>query len=167
MGGSPGFANSLTGTAASAEILVNSGDTWRYNDLGLNLGTPADGVAWFGHPDFVDSGWSPGPSQLGYGDSDETNTYTVGFGPDSSDKYVTTYFRRKFTVDDASKYEGLVLKLLRDDGAVVYLNGAELQRSNMPTSGQIPLTEKAPMSLRGSLVHDQTMSASALSISAT
>ncbi|NJM41008.1 MAG: hypothetical protein HC853_09660 [Anaerolineae bacterium] len=33
---------------------------------------------------------------------------------------------------DPAQYESLVLRLLRDDGAVVYLNGVEIFRSNMP-----------------------------------
>ena len=38
----------------------------------------------------------------------------------------------KFTVSGASDYTGLTLNVLRDDGAVIYLNGNELRRENMP-----------------------------------
>jgi hypothetical protein len=55
------------------------------------------------------------------------------YGPDSNLKYVTTYFRKAFVVEDASKLTNAVINLLRDDGAVVYLNGTEVVRSNMPT----------------------------------
>ena len=57
----------------------------------------------------------------------------VGYGPDENNKYITTYFRKAFTVTSASSFTGLELKLLRDDGAVVYLNGTEVFRSNMPS----------------------------------
>ena len=33
---------------------------------------------------------------------------------------------------DSSAFTGLDLRLLRDDGAVIYLNGTEVFRSNMP-----------------------------------
>jgi hypothetical protein len=36
-------------------------------------------------------------------------------------------------VADPSAYDGLTLRVLRDDGAIVYLNGTEVFRSNMPT----------------------------------
>ena len=107
--------------------LVPAGATWKYLDNGSNQGT-----AW--RPlSFDDSSWSSGPAQLGYGDGDEATT--LSYGPDANNKYITTYFRRVFTVADASAFTGLTLKLLRDDGAVVYLNGAEVWRSNMPSGG--------------------------------
>ena len=104
--------------------LVPARTTWSYLDDGSNQGT-----AWR-ESDFDDSSWASGRAELGYGDGDEQTE--VGYGPDSSDKYVTTYFRRSFNVTDASQYAGLQVQLKRDDGAVVYLNGAEIARSNMP-----------------------------------
>ncbi len=68
---------------------------------------------------------------MGYGDGDEATT--VSYGPDPNHKYVTTYFRHHFSVPDPSSFGGLLVRLLRDDGAVVYLNGAEVCRSNMPS----------------------------------
>jgi tartrate-resistant acid phosphatase type 5 len=106
--------------------LIPSGAVWKYLDNGSNQGT-----AWQG-TSFNDSAWSSGPAQLGYGDGDEQTI--VGYGGNSSSKFVTTYFRRSFVVSDPSvAANGLTLNLLRDDGAVVYLNGSEAFRSNMPT----------------------------------
>ena len=56
----------------------------------------------------------------------------VSFGPDSANKYITTYFRRSFQVNNAAAVTQLSVRLLRDDGAIVYLNGVEVFRSNMP-----------------------------------
>ena len=47
-------------------------------------------------------------------------------------KFITTYFRRSFVLTNASRFTNLVARILRDDGAVVYLNGTEVFRSNMP-----------------------------------
>ena len=54
-------------------------------------------------------------------------------GPTPNNRYLTTYFRRTFTVSDPASIAALTLHLVRDDGAVVYLNGTEIARSNMPT----------------------------------
>jgi len=43
----------------------------------------------------------------------------------------TFYFRHQFTVKDASAVSELTMQLLRDDGAAVYLNGAEVVRDNL------------------------------------
>jgi hypothetical protein len=111
---------------AAADELVPAGSIWRYLDNGTNQGT-----AWRG-TSFNDSTWATGAAELGYGDGDEATT--VSYGPNASDKYVTTYFRRAFNVADPNAYTSLVLSTLRDDGAVVYLNGVEVWRSeNMPT----------------------------------
>ncbi|MBI4602573.1 MAG: lamin tail domain-containing protein, partial [Planctomycetes bacterium] len=104
---------------------VARGSRWRYRDDGSDQGT-----AWRA-PGFNDAAWKEGPAQLGYGDGDEATV--VGYGPDANDKYPTTYFRRAFDVADASEVIGLTLRLVRDDGAAVYLNGVEaVPRSNLP-----------------------------------
>ena len=112
-----------TGQARS-ELLVGEGSPWRYLDDGSD-----QGVAWR-RATFDDSQWAWGPAPLGYGDGDEATI--VDFGPNPADKYITTYFRHEFLVDDASQITGLTVRLLRDDGAVVYLNGQEVVRSNLP-----------------------------------
>jgi hypothetical protein len=110
--------------ASSQAMFVSTGSVWKYSDKGTDLGT-----AWR-QAAFDDAAWASGKAQLGYGDGDEATV--VGFGPDGNNKYPTTYFRHAFTVDDASAVTALKVRLLRDDGAVVYLNGTEVFRSNMP-----------------------------------
>ena len=102
--------------------LVPQGATWKYLDDGSDQGT-----AWTSL-DFDDSAWASGPAQLGYGDGDEATV--VGYGPDAEDKHITTYFRHTFT---ATAPSALRLRLLRDDGAVVHLNGTEVFRTNLPS----------------------------------
>jgi len=100
---------------------------WRYLDDGSDQAT-----AWRALG-FDDSGWSSGPGQLGYGDGDETTV--ISFGADPDHKHRTTWFRHTFEVDDAALVISATLWLLRDDGAVVYLNGSEILRDNMPADG--------------------------------
>jgi len=112
------------GTTSYVPIFAR-GAVWSYLDDGSNQGT-----AWR-QPGFDDSGWESGPAQLGYGDGDEATV--VGFGPNSGNKYITTYFRREFEVEDLDSMESVLLRIVHDDGAVVYINGQEVpQRFNMP-----------------------------------
>ena len=127
-------------TRAADTILVPTGATWKYLANGTDQGT-----AWRA-ASFNDSTWLTGPAQLGYGDGDEATT--LGFGPDANNKYITSYFRRAFNVTDASLFNGLTLRLLRDDGAVVYLNGVEVWRTNMP-SGSVGYLTPASVAIGG------------------
>lgn len=127
-----GLLLALAGPLLGApDTLVSAGSVWKYLDNGSDQGTAWRAAA------FDDSGWASGPAQFGYGDGDEATV--VSFGPSSSNKYVTTYFRHTFSVSNPSAYTTLTLKVLRDDGAVVYLNGTEVFRTNMPSG---PITSK-------------------------
>ncbi|MFT5746962.1 MAG: hypothetical protein ACI920_002343, partial [Saprospiraceae bacterium] len=114
---------------ATYDTLIEKSTIWGFLDDGSNQGT-----AWQ-ELDFNDGAWVTGQAELGYGDGDE-NTI-VSFGGNANDKHPTTYFRKKFTIDNLADYSGqVVVNLLRDDGAAVYLNGIEIIRSNIP-SGDI------------------------------
>jgi len=104
--------------------LVPKGDTWSYLDDGTDQGTAWTAIV------FDDSSWSSGPAPLGYG-GDEAVT-TVSYGPNSNNKYTTTWFRREFNVVDPSIFDFLLLRVRRDDGVVAHLNGIEIYRGNMP-----------------------------------
>jgi hypothetical protein len=120
-------------------VIVPRGSVWKYLDNGSNQGT-----AWK-DPGFDDAAWASGRAQLGYGDSDEATT--LNGGP-SGNRFITTYFRHTFDVEDPGLYGGLTVNLLRDDGAVVYLNGNEVFRSNMP-QGSVTSTTTATDNVSG------------------
>jgi len=109
---------------ADVHALVPRGSVWKYLDNGSDQGT-----VWR-ERSFDDSRWAAGPAELGYGDGDEKTV--VGYGPDKSKKHITTYFRRSFEVADARTCDRYLLRVKRDDGAVVYLNGREVLRVGMP-----------------------------------
>ncbi|MEI8357103.1 MAG: metallophosphoesterase family protein, partial [Deltaproteobacteria bacterium] len=125
---------------AGTTTFVAGGSSWKYFDQGTDQGS-----AWRA-PGFDDSTWSTGVAQLGYGDGDEATT--VGFGPNSASKYVTTWFRKSFTATGVAGLVRLDLRLVRDDGAVVYLNGNEIARSNMP-AGAIGSSTLASTAISG------------------
>ncbi len=115
--------------------LISAGSSWKYLDNGTNQGT-----AWRASS-FNDATWKTGNAEFGYGDGGEATV--VSYGPSSTNKYITTYFRKTFTVIDISTISGLELSLIRDDGAVVYINGVEVYRNNLP-SGTIFYNTLAP-----------------------
>lgn len=135
----PTFANPLniTGNRAGLDFeadlpgdlelitLVPAGARWRFLDDGSNRGT-----AWR-ESGFADAAWEEGNARFGYGDNGIVTP--VSFGADPNNKFITTYFRRAFDVAAPGELAAVTLGLVRDDGAVVYLNGKEVFRSNLPT----------------------------------
>ncbi|MBL7884982.1 MAG: DUF839 domain-containing protein, partial [Bacteroidia bacterium] len=118
-------------TASSEATIIAQGDEWKYLDNGTDQGT-----AWYA-PLFNDATWLSGKSILGYS-TGATNTKlentTISFGPNTSAKYPTTYFRKNVFIADTSLFAyTLDARLFIDDGAVVYVNGVEAARVNMPT----------------------------------
>lgn len=100
------------------KILVWPTSIWNYDDTAVDRGTSWREV------NYDDTAWKTGRGELGYGDGGERTIIL-------SNRVPTTYFRRSFTVADPSAYSGLTFRLLKDDAAVVYLNGAQVRRSNL------------------------------------
>ena len=118
-----------SGQSGPAESLVPRGATWSYLDDGSNQET-----AWR-EVDFPDAAsWATGEAEFGYGDNDEKTE--ISFGPDSQNKFITTYFRHEFTASNVDEIAALNLGLLRDDGAAVYLNGVEVARDNLDPNAE-------------------------------
>ncbi|MAN26786.1 MULTISPECIES: LamG-like jellyroll fold domain-containing protein [Mesonia] len=108
---------------ASAYPLVKESE-WNYLDTGISLDEEAWNETGFDYTD-----WNRGFGTLGYGDPVITE---VSYGPDASDKYITTYFVREMEVDLSEMTDMVEFGIRRDDGAVVYVNGEEVFRDNMP-----------------------------------
>lgn len=108
------------------ETLVSARSIWNYHDLGVDFGDA------FYEPEFDDSAWARGPAPLGYGPLANYVTTTLSFGRSSQNKHMTTWFRHAFEVEDSARVDSLNLGLWIDDGAIVYLNGSEIARENLP-----------------------------------
>ena len=120
--------------ALAQDTLIPRAAEWRY----LDSATPP-GEKWTA-PDFADAGWKSGPAPLGYGERGLGST--LAFGTDPKNKPLTAWFRRSFDVKDPAKLGALGIFLQCDDGAVVYLNGREVARENLP-AGEISHTTEA------------------------
>ncbi|MGI9242237.1 MAG: cadherin-like domain-containing protein, partial [Verrucomicrobiales bacterium] len=122
------LATLFVGDALGKQVIIPRGSTWKYLDDGSDQGN-----AWV-QPGFDDSLWASGRGEFGYGEGDENTRLSFGLYP--RERNITAYFRHQFDIPDPSVLPGLKLEILRDDGMVVYLNGIEVGRSNMP-AGEI------------------------------
>ncbi|MBL7922708.1 MAG: metallophosphoesterase [Bacteroidia bacterium] len=102
---------------SAAKTIIAKTAVWKYLDNGT---TPPTG--WNSYS-FSDATWKSGAAELGFGDAPATTLLSSG---------ITAYFRKKFTLYNPSQYASFSCRLRRDDGIVVYLNGAEVYRNNMP-----------------------------------
>ena len=109
-------------TSYSQEVLIQNGDKWSYYDKGYLKDN------WF--ETLNNEHWKTGYSPLGYGD--RLITTSINYGNNQDDKDIIKYFSKKITITDASKFKGFEFRLQRDDGAIIYVNGKELYRDNMP-----------------------------------
>ena len=116
-------AVSVVALGWTTNSLIASGDAWKFNDTATDLSdTP-----WRA-PDYYDAVWAAGPGPLGYGYAGLGTTNA--FGPDPAHKATATYYRRAFTLD--TQPVSAWVRYKRDDGLVVYDNGVEIARNNMP-----------------------------------
>jgi hypothetical protein len=124
------------------ETIITKGDEWKYLDNGSDQGS-----AWH-DTTYNDNSWQSGLAEFGYGEGDEQTI--VSYGGNSNNKYITTYFRKSFqlTASDVAN-STFSINLLYDDGAIVYINGKEVTRPNMP-EGVIYYNTLAVTSISGS-----------------
>ena len=113
-------ADVVTGT----QVLIPWDSDWKYWDQSR---LPA--TNWKSS-DYNDASWMIGKAQLGYGGKGEKTT--IGYGPDVANKNPTAYFRKTIFVQNVASLSLVNIKIFVDDGAVVYLNGVEIGRYNMP-----------------------------------
>jgi len=138
--------------------LLSLGSDWLYLDDGSDLGGSdiVVGSGFYGsgnwkHADFDDSAWGTGAAPLGYGGiSGAVIETAIGFGPDETERFTTSYFRRSFDLTDSSQIVSLRLRLMRDDGAVVYLNGHEIVRSGFPEAATVVGADTFAIGVAGS-----------------
>ena len=130
---------------ASAPVATNAkadpgvlpfGATWRW------LFTESGPAADWAQPGFDDSSWASGPGELGFGDNDEKTVISTAPAP----RPLTAYFRTTVDIKDPTAFTAVLADLIRDDGAVVYVNGVEVGRDNMP-AGVVTNSTKAPVAI--------------------
>ena len=112
--------------ASISQTIVATGSKWTYYDQGS-----LDGKNWTS-PSYSTTGWQTGNAPLGYGKDGIVTT--LDYGTDSSKKRPTSYFRTTFNLTQAPKAsDSFTFNFTVDDGIIVYVNGTEAGRYNMPS----------------------------------
>ena len=86
---------------------------------------------------FDDSTWTQSPAPLGFGST--LVATVISTGPTTS-RQLSAQFRRSFVVPDPTKWDTVTVTAWVDDGAVIYLNGTEIGRANLPAGTITPTT---------------------------
>ncbi|MCX8524759.1 DUF839 domain-containing protein [Chryseobacterium formosus] len=109
----------LTSSAIQAQTTIfGLQSSWRFNDADVAL------PATWKNSNYDVSTWSSGNGPLGYGDP-VTTAFISGVD--------TAYLTKDFTVNLADLTNTMEFGVRRDDGIIVYLNGEEVIRDNMPS----------------------------------
>tara|TARA_B100000795_G_scaffold258785_1_gene233192 strand:+ start:1441 stop:4191 length:2751 start_codon:yes stop_codon:yes gene_type:complete len=104
-------------------LFFNQGNYWRYWDSNVN---PGNTWADLG---FNDTLWPVGLSQFGFGEGDQQTVLNSGV--------LSYYFRKKVNVPNVNELSFLYMHMVHDDGAIIYINGQELTRSEMIPLGVV------------------------------
>ena len=99
-------------------VEIEKNAVWRFYDSPTSPGNQ------WNKNSFNDFSWKKGAAELGFGDSPATYL---------ASGRTTYYFRKKITLYNAVQYSAFTVNIRRDDGVVVYLNGAEVFRDNLPS----------------------------------
>lgn len=89
------------------------------------------------------TGWLVGPGGFGYGDNDDNTILPAA---------LSCYQRINFSINNKQKIRQALLQFDYDDGIVIYLNGMELLRRNMP-EGSTPRYNQGALDKREAEVY--------------
>ncbi|MBN1674218.1 MAG: hypothetical protein JXR37_24425 [Kiritimatiellae bacterium] len=109
-------------------VRVPGGAEWRYARGTGEASSPA--YAWRCIA-FDDSGWSAGAAPIGYSSQQEEGPFGTTLD-DMADSYSSVFLRRTFTLDDPWLVRRLTAQAVYDDGFILWLNGEEIARINIP-----------------------------------
>jgi hypothetical protein len=109
-------------------ILIPTPSEWKYFK-GTQEASSPDTTEWRQF-DFDDSLWQAGPTPIGWG---EPETFLGTTLEDMRYAYTSFFIRKKFTIDDLSAIDNLVLEAMYDDGFNVWINDTFVLQENMPS----------------------------------
>ncbi len=128
--------NGAPGRNINIDAMIPFGASWKYlTGTGAVPAGVAPPIGW-NTLAFGDGAWPSANGELGYGDGDEVTCIPSGGGGTlcvpTGNKYTTTYFRKTINIANPLAFTNFRFKVERDDGYVLYVNGVELSRNNMP-----------------------------------
>ena len=104
------------------EAVIKANETWNYI-----VPTTEPDPSWRS-PGAILNGWQAGIGGFGFGDGDDGTTIATA---------TSVYIRKPFTLTNVSDIKRLILYMDYDDGFVAYINGVEIARANLGTTGVI------------------------------
>lgn len=107
------------GACTGGETILPFRSTWSYVS-GLS------GNTWK-EPWYDASSWASGAGPFGWSEA--------GLGTVVPSGFARTTYVKSFNASDVHEVTSITLRFRRDDGAIIYLNGEEVARSNMPAGG--------------------------------
>lgn len=112
----------------NATAIFEKGSAWEYYDSGS-----LDGQQWYAQT--YSHTWEKGKAPLGFDTNGQKDCSTqLDYGTDASNKRPTYYFRKTFRLNSTpSETDVFTLDYVIDDGVVIYVNGQEAARYNMPS----------------------------------
>ena len=126
----------IGGSASGATTLIANNSNWKYFD-----GNDLPATNWSSTA-YNDGSWKNGNAPLGYNSSNTGISTIISYGANASNKYTTAYFRKNINISNLSSKNNFAITTLADDGIVLYVNGTEVGRDNMP-NGTISFTTVA------------------------
>ncbi|MCW3123757.1 MAG: hypothetical protein JWQ38_3249 [Flavipsychrobacter sp.] len=139
--------------ATPSLTIFDYGDAWKYFTTATDQGTPWRMVG------FADGSWGTGTGHIGFGETWTTTCIPAGptgcavcpAVPGSCVKYNTTYFRKVVNISSVAVYDSIKFSVFRDDGIVMYVNGNEVWRDNLPAgaAGTMTYGVTAPNNING------------------
>ncbi len=124
-----GLGSSVPGVTAGEPLIPRGAAQWRYLDSVSAESDTSSIQGWY-EPEFDDSTWPTGQAILGYGDADVRTELSYGNHPQR--KNAAVLFRRRFQISNRRGLRLLGGRICCDDGAIVWINGREVYRRNMP-----------------------------------
>ena len=135
LGASWRTAGSQVDSTPETDYISAADSQWRYRKGTSEASNPIDG--WRQIIFTEDGTWTTAQPPIGYGDGDDNTVLT-----DMRENYSSIFMRREFTIDPLEIPQNLKLRLYVDDGAIVWINGQEVQRAHVG-NGQLAFNATA------------------------
>ncbi|MEY2409762.1 MAG: hypothetical protein QOF48_2432, partial [Verrucomicrobiota bacterium] len=124
----------LAGVSARAASVsfFDYGTSWKYVLGTSEASTPMNAWRAIG---FNDAAWSAGPAPIGYDTAGTPGTsvpIATTTPTSTAGNFLSIYFRKSFSIANVGEITSASLTVAVDDGAVVWLNGVEVGRVNVP-----------------------------------
>lgn len=123
------------------ETIVYDSSAWRFT-----VPTASTSMNWI-QPSFDASNWNSGIGGFGFADGDDNTVI-----PTSS---ISVFVRKEFSISDLSVIKKVILNMDYDDAFVAYVNGIEIARNGITSTGQPVYNQLGEISHEAKLYQNQ------------